>query len=193
VSREKSVKWRLLETQEVLKTQIFRFRIDKCETGPGKVMPRYYVMEFPDWVQVVALTPERQLILVDQYRYPVDQRFIEFPGGTSDPKTGESLLAAAQRELLEETGYTSSRWQKIGQHYPNPALQTNRCEVFLALDCQKVAPPKLDPFEEINVVLRSLDEFKSELMNGQPAHSLMLATLFLALESLEAKIPLNGG
>lgn len=177
--------WRRRKTEKVFATKYINLSVDECETADGRIVPRYYVIDFPDWVQVVALTPERRLIVVDQYRYPGGGNFLEFPGGTSDSRD-EEPLAAAKRELLEETGYESDEWLALGPHYANPALQTNRIHSFLARNCRKVAEQKLDPFEEISVRTLDPEEFIAYCRDPRHRHhSLMLSTLFLALPYLE--------
>ena len=180
--------WKQLESNKVMETKLFQFRIDKCETSDGRVMPRYYVLDFPAWVQVIALTKDRKIVVVDQYRYPGQGQFLELPGGTSDPRTGETVLQAAQRELLEETGYKSDCWIEVGFHYPNPALQTNQCYVFLAVECEKYCEPQLDPFEELTVRVMPIKAFKETLRSSPKAHALIMASLFLAEPHLEAVI-----
>jgi ADP-ribose pyrophosphatase len=183
------VSWRHRKSEKVFSTKYFSLSVDECETAEGKIVPRYYVVDFPDWVQVVALTAEGELVLVDQYRYPGKGAFLEFPGGTTDANRSEDPLAAGKRELVEETGYSSDDWLALGMHYPNPALQTNRCYVFLARDCVKTAEQKLDPFEELTVKLMAPKDFiaHSRQESNSRQHSLMLATLFLAMPYLEVK------
>lgn len=148
------------------------------------MVPQYYIIDFPDWVQVVALDAMNQLILVDQYRYPGEGWFLEFPGGSTHPDRKEDPLVAAQRELKEETGYASDDWFYVGYHYPNPALMKNKCHVFLARQCRFVGPQQLDPFEVLEVKKMGLNDFDKEIKNSIRCHSLMLATYLLAQDHL---------
>ena len=91
------------------------------------------------------------------------------PAKTEDP------LVAAKRELLEETGYESDEWIYVGAHHPNPAIQTNRCHLYIAKNCKKTSELNLDPFEEIEVRLMPLEEFEKHLHESDKKHSLMLA------------------
>ncbi|MFO1157405.1 MAG: NUDIX hydrolase [Reyranellaceae bacterium] len=106
-------------------------------------------MELPDWVDVIALTADDRVILVDQYRHGVRQARTEFPAGTVDE--AEPPMAAAQRELLEETGYTSTEWHAIGTAAVYPEAQTNRIHCFLAVDAMRTAEPSPDASEIIHV------------------------------------------
>jgi 8-oxo-dGTP pyrophosphatase MutT (NUDIX family) len=184
-------RWQRLASETILKTPIFSFRVDRCKTSSGREMPRYYLLDFPDWVQVVATDTSQNIILVRQYRYPADISFLELPGGSLDPQpvssapsnggpgggpSTEDPLSGAQRELLEETGYSSDDWHSFGFHYPNPAMQTNRCHVFWAKNCVKTAELSLDPFEELEPVIMPLAEFKAHLRSSAPKHALMLAS-----------------
>lgn len=143
-------------------------------------MPRYYVVDFPDWVHVVALTKDGQVILLRQYRQAAKETFWEIPGGTLEPGHESKSLQAAQRELQEETGYTSSRWKLLGTHYPNPALQTNQIHTYLALDCEQTHDLELDPYEDLEVELKSVEDTLKMLRSGQFTHSLMMSSLILA-------------
>ena len=178
-------KWRRLDSQEIFSTHYFRLRIDKCELPDGRVMPRYFVIDFPDWVQVVARANDGQLLLVEQYRHPGSGWFLEFPGGSTHPNRKEKPLAAAKRELREETGHIAKKWKYLGYHYPNPALLNNRCHVFLATDCVKVGQLNLDPFEDLRVRKLSARQFLHRLRRSKKTHSLMLATFEMARPYLE--------
>lgn len=173
-------KWKVLNTEEIFKSGLFRLREDKCKLPDGRIMPRYYTFDFPDWVQAVAITKSGEMVMLTQYRHSAEKDFLEVPGGSMDPRTTEEPLAAAQRELLEETGYTSSNWTCVGIQYPNPALQSNRLHTFLALDCEKTAEPSLDPFEDLEVKLMSIKDVYEKVHKGDVTHSLILSSLFLA-------------
>ena len=168
--------WQQTKSELVYGSTYFSIHRDQCLLPDGRTMPRYYVVDFPDWVQVVALNEKQELILVHQYRYPGDGWFIEFPGGSTHPDRQEDPRLAAERELLEETGYQSQNWIYIGAHYPNPALMRNRCHVYLAKDCRQVAAQNLDPYEEIETILLSRQALEKEIKDSGKIHSLMLAT-----------------
>src|ERR1700753_1586705 len=97
--------WKCLKSTEIFKTSFFRFRRDQCELPDGRVMPNYYVMEFPDWANIVPVTEDGRIVLVEQYRHAIGHVCLEIPGGSTDTKAFEEPKKAALRELLEETGY----------------------------------------------------------------------------------------
>jgi len=112
-------------------------------------------------------------LAVEQYRHGVDRASLEVPGGVCDQ--GEDPLAAAQRELLEETGHASNNWVPLGTCSPNPAIQNNRCHFFLALDCEKAHDLVLDPTEELRVWAMPYLEWRAKLESGEVHHALVLA------------------
>lgn len=177
--------WEVLKSDELYRNPYFALRRETCVLPNDRIMPAYYVWEMADWVNVVALTADGRLILVNQYRHAAKNRFLEFPGGTTEPACEESPEQAARRELREETGYVPGALRYLGMHYPNPALQDNRMHVYLATDCERVGEPTLDPFEDIEVELVALPEFLLLLGQGRPMHSLMMASLTLALPAIK--------
>ncbi len=178
--------WEVLSSDELFSHPYFRFRKDRCALPDERIMPAYYVMEFVDWVNVVALTDDGKIVLVNQYRHAAKRRFYEFPGGTQDPDNKEETPeSAARRELLEETGYAVNRLTYLGHHYPNPGLQDNRMHVFLGTGCRKIAEPKLDTYEDLEVELVDVQDFLQCIEQGRPMHSLMLASMTLALPAIK--------
>jgi 8-oxo-dGTP pyrophosphatase MutT (NUDIX family) len=178
--------WEVLSSDELFSHPYFRFRKDRCAMPGERIVPAYYVMEFVDWVNVVPLTDDGKIVLVNQYRHAARRRFYEFPGGTMEPgKPEETPAQAACRELLEETGYRVGRLAHLGHHYPNPGLQDNRMHVFLGTGCRKEAEPALDPYEDLEVELVDVQEFLQCIEQGRPMHSLMMASLTLALPAIK--------
>lgn len=175
--------WKVLKSVELFNSGLFRLRSDECELPDKRVMPRYYVLDFPDWVNVVALTPERKLVLVEQYRHAAGETFLEIPGGSADSRS-EDPREAALRELLEETGHRPARMIDCGSHFPNPALQSNRMHTYLALDCVKVAEPDLDPYEDLKLVLMDLKDFHQQWVDGAIGHSIIAASYGRSLKYL---------
>ncbi len=136
----------------------------------------FSIIESPDWVNVIALTPDDQCVLVRQYRHGVAELTLEIPGGMVDP--GEEPLEAAVRELREETGFSAERWSDIGVVQPNPALQTNRCFTFLALDARARSAQSFDEGEVIRVETAPLANVRGMIARGEIQHALVVAAFF---------------
>lgn len=177
-------KWKVLNSEKLLQKGFFSLRVDECELPDRRIMPRYYVMEFADWVNIVPITKDGFVILIKQYRHAGGDFFYEIPGGGMDSQDKGDSLVAAQRELLEETGYNAQYWQYMGFHSPNPALQNNKMHTYLAKNCTLVTSQKLDEFEEIEVQLFSKKEVIDMLKNGCIHHSLIAASLARCLDEL---------
>ncbi|MFN2354779.1 MAG: NUDIX hydrolase [Desulfopila sp.] len=136
---------------------------------------RFYRFEFADWVNVIALTRERRIVLVKQFRFGSRQVELEIPGGAID--RGEAPLAAGQRELLEETGYAGPNAVVIGKVRPNPAIQRNWCYTLLVEEAEPVAEQQLDDMENIEVVTATLPEVDELISSGHISHGLVLNAL----------------
>ncbi len=178
------MKWKVLASEILFKSRFIQFRVERCLTSSGLEMPKYYKFDFPDWVQVVALRSDGQVVLLRQYRHGAGEDFLEVPGGSMDPGSKESPLTAAQRELREETGMTSRHWKNLGFVYPNPALQSNKIHVFLAEHCEATHALERDPFEEMEIECCSVSELLLRLDQGEFQHALMMASLGLARSEL---------
>ena len=173
-----------IQPWKVLETNYFRpwFRVDKCELPNGNFLDAT-IFEFRTWANVLALTRNQEVVLIQQYRHGVYDVLWEFPGGVVDD--GEDPVEGAKRELLEETGYTSSSLIQVGRLYPNPALQTNSLYCYLALDAEKAAEQHLDAGEDIEVHLVPLYQVIQLARDGAFPHALQAAVLFQALLYLD--------
>lgn len=181
-------KWKVLKSINAFKAGFFALRVDECQLPDERIMPRYYVMEFPDWVNVVPITDDGKMILVEQYRHAAGETCLEIPGGSTSTKVQEEPLLAAKRELKEETGFEAREWIYCGFHYPNPALQNNKMHTYLAIGCRKVSDPHLDPFEDLQVKIMDAKKVFEELESGKITHSLIAASLSLARRFVLDKI-----
>ncbi len=155
-----------------------RYRFDQIELPNGKTFEAV-ALEFRAWASVLALTKNREAVLVKQFRHAAQTVVWEFPGGVVDD--GESPLEGARRELAEETGYTTANLIEVGRFYPNPALQTNLMYGYLAFDAEKTSVQKLDDAEDIEVHLVPFDELIAMTTRGEFLNGLQVAVLFHAL------------
>ncbi len=166
-------KWEEKESRQVLSGRIFRYHKKRRSSPNRDKEGDFDIIECFPWVNVLAFDENGNLILVEQYRHGVDDITLEIPGGAVDH--GEEEKESIQRELLEETGYSSDEWYFLGSVQANPAFMTNNCSTFLAMNCKKVAEQSLDPMEEIDVQLIPFESFESKIKNGEIRHSLVIA------------------
>jgi ADP-ribose pyrophosphatase len=170
--------WKILDSTH-LRDNI---RLDRCELPNGEIIEGT-VFEFGTWATVLALTKERQVVLIRQYRHGAQKVIVELPGGMMD-KEDQDPQEAARRELLEETGYTSNRIIQVGCVSPNPANHTNLIYSFLALDAEQVSRQHLDGAEEIEVFLKPLEEVITMAKNGELLQTMQVSTIFFTLAYL---------
>ena len=169
-------RWKVLDREYIIKRPWLTARRDKVELPDGRVIEEYYVLEYPDWVNVIAITKEGQFVMERQYRHGLGVHSTELPCGVMEK--GEEPLEAARRELLEETGYAGGEWTKLMAIGPNPGSQNNLTHCFLAVGVEKIAEQSLDDTEELTVLLMSEAEVKSLLENNQICQALMVAPLW---------------
>jgi ADP-ribose pyrophosphatase len=167
--------WPRMNSERGPQLPLFGVRFDWLENPrTGEVLKRL-VLETPDWVNIVALTPEGRAVMVRQFRFGVGKITTEIPGGIVDP--GETSGEAARRELLEETGYTSRDWVYLGAVEANPAIQNNLCHHWLARDVEKNGKVALGEGEDIVVLEMTLEEIKQEIQAQRLLHALALSAL----------------
>lgn len=135
----------------------------------------FYVLDAPEWVNVIALTHEGEVILVEQFRYGTERPSLEIPGGVCDE--GETPLESARRELEEETGYTSDKWTSLGKVSANPAIQDNYNHFFLAEGCRPRGETDYDHHERILVHKLPYEQFLDLVREGVVDHSIMVAAV----------------
>ena len=173
-----STGWRTVRRGEERDLTILKVREDQLADPHGRTHTRV-IISAPDWVNVLAVTPDGQAVLVRQFRAGIHGDTLEFPGGMVDP--GETAEAAAARELAEETGYVAARWTALGTCHPNPAFLVNRLHTFLAHDCRKTAAPRLDAGEDALPELVPAASLRARVASGEITHALVLASMCQAV------------
>ncbi|MBT3315393.1 MAG: NUDIX hydrolase [Anaerolineae bacterium] len=168
-----------IEPWEVLDSKYLheRARVDICRVNGKTIEP--VMLEFGTWVTIVAITKNKEVVLVRQYRHGVQKILLELPGGGVHQE--ETPLEAAKRELLEETGYTSDTFVQTGIVSPNPCNHNNQAVSFLALNAEKISEQNLDDTEEIQVSLKPLEEAVQWIKSGELLQSLHVSAFFFAL------------
>lgn len=169
--------WDIVREDTELTLPILRLKRRRMRRPSDGKEGDFFIAEAPLWVNVIARTPEGDIVLVEQYRHGIHDISLEIPGGVADG--ADSGLDAAKRELAEETGYTSGTWTFLGSVSSNPAIFNNRCEMYLAEGCIRTQEQDLDPFEEIRVKLLSEADFLDAVRTGRIHHSLAVAAVAL--------------
>ena len=170
-------RWQKLQQRLHLQTRVFEV-LGRTYLHPARRTEReFIVIEAPDWVNVVARTPDDQLVLVRQFRYGIDEFSLEVPGGVMEP--GEDPVTAGVRELREETGFSGTGARLLGSVRPNPALQANRCHIVLVEGAVKTHELEWDADEEIEVSTRAVEEVLALAHSGGIVHALALNALML--------------
>lgn len=175
-------KWQKLSTRYLVEEKWATLRVDTCKLQTGVVKDDYFVLEYPDWVNAVALTRDNKIIMVRQYRHAGDIISLEVPGGVIDD--GEDPETAVKRELLEETGYSFDHSELIATLYPNPATANNRTYTYLLTGGVKTHGQDLDEHEILNVEEYTVEEVKELLKENKIDQALHTAALFYGLMKL---------
>ena len=167
--------WEVLKSEPGEDLILFRARYDWVRNPRTAAKMKAVILEAPDWVNVVALTPQGKVLVVRQHRFGIGHATLEIPAGLVDP--GEAQAEAVRRELAEETGYTSPRWTYLGWVEANPAFMNNRCHIWLAQDAVSTLAVELDDGEDIAVGEMSFDEIRGEIEAGRMRNALTLVAL----------------
>jgi ADP-ribose pyrophosphatase len=168
--------WSLLNSAVIFACRIFTLKKKSYRSPRTGKAHEFYVLDSPDWVNVIPLTPENEVILVRQYRLGTNQFSLEIPGGMLDP--GESAAGAAVRELLEETGYSGEEAERIGTVHPNPAINTNRCHTYVVRNARRRTEPRQDSTEDIEVQSVPLAQIPPLIREGRITHALVIAAFY---------------
>lgn len=168
--------WKILSSDYILKNKWLTIRKDCVRMPSGIEMEDYYVLEYPDWINVIAITEEGKFIIEQQYRHGTQSVDYELCAGTVEK--GEQPIDAAMRELLEETGYEGGEWTLYCESCPNPAAMTTTNYTFLAKGVKYSGERHLEQTEDIEILLFSYDEVKRIVHEGGIKQGQMLAPLW---------------
>ena len=170
-------KWKVVKSENILKMGTWlSVRRETVELPSGRQIPTWFIFEFPDWINVIAITKDGRFVMEDQYRHALGQTCYEIVAGVVDP--GETPLQAAQRELSEETGYGGGTWELFMTLSPNPTNHNNRSDTFLARDGEKLGEQHQEATEDIHVDIFTRDEVREILDRGMLIQALHAAPLW---------------
>lgn len=169
-------KWQLSKEKTVFTARIFTVESHIAKNPRNNIEAEYFTLKFPDFVNVIAVTEDKNVVLIKQFKHGSKEIEIEVPGGCIDH--GECPLEAGVRELAEETGYTGGKPQLIGTNLPNPAIQGNRCYTVLIENCHLSKARELDEGEDIEVFKIPLKDVKDMIINGKISNAMVIAAFY---------------
>lgn len=169
--------WEKLDSEEIANFRIFKMRRDVRRSPRTGAEHSFFVLESPDWVNVIPLTPDGRVVMIHQFRHGTAEVTLEIPGGMVDAHENDPA-EAVRRELLEETGYAADEIIHIGTVDPNPAFLDNQCHTYLALNAHWQQPPQFDGAEDIAVELVPLADVPGLIGNGRISHALVVAAFY---------------
>ena len=175
ITRHDDMNWRTLESEYLIRRPWLTVRCDTVQFPNGTVHPEYYVLEYPTWVNVIAITKEGDFVMIRQYRHGIDETRYEIVAGVVDE--GETPEQSARRELLEETGYAGGEWSEFAVLSANPTSQNNLTYTYLAVGVEKASSQHLENTEDIEVHLLSRDQVLQLLKSDEIKQALMAASL----------------
>src|SRR5438552_2352282 len=169
--------WKKISSQPLGDFRIFRLRSDRKISPRTRQEHEFFVIDSVDWVNIIALTPDQHLVMVEQYRHGSNTVELEIPGGMMDA-TDATPEATAQRELREETGYEGENAQLIGQILPNPAIMSNICFTVMFDNCHHVHSVEFDHSEDLLTRLVPVADIPRLVGSGNIRHSLVVVALY---------------
>lgn len=172
---KESLIWEEIDSRKIAEARVFELHAKYMRSPNGKYEDDFFVIKAPDWCNVIALTEDEKVVMIEQYRHGNNKVCLEFPGGIVE-KGETDPSKTALRELEEETGYTVTSIESLGTVDPNPAIQNNLCHLFLAKGAKPLGTVNLEPAESINVRLLPLADIPNEIRNGNISHSLMICS-----------------
>jgi len=181
--------WSRIRSRSQQSFRVFSIRTDTTISPRTGAEHDFYIIESQDWINVIPLTADHQVVMIRQYRHGSREVTLEIPGGLVD--RGDTPEKAAARELLEETGYQAEEYVQIGVVNPNPALFNNRCYTFIARDAQKIRDPMPDQAEDIEVLLIPVSDIPELIQKGEIDHAMVITAFYWYFSQIQQgwKIP----
>ncbi len=176
--------FRRINTRKAYESKIFELEFRDYEHSDGSVHKDLAVLNSNDAANVIAITPNQKIVLVNQFRFGIDDTTIEIPGGLVEPE--EDPMEAVKRELTEETGYTADKYQYLGKVYANPVFQSNFIHHYIAYDAVQTGVQSLDPAEDIDILTMDVLEVLKRLQSGYFMHPHTVTAFNLAMPYLKA-------
>lgn len=185
--------WTVLKREPVENFSFFQIQTKQVRSPRTGETKAVQAIRFADWVLVVALTADEEVVMVRQYRHGIERVCLELPGGLVDPDDDSPALCA-RRELLEETGYRSAEIILLGECFPQPAILSNRCFFYLARDATCAQPQHLDSAEDIEILKIPLKQIPAKIANREIDHGMvLLAFFFLWINQGKEQLKIFGG
>ncbi len=179
-------KWQTNSEKNIGNFRIFQLNSAQRINPSNQKIGEFYCLKSPNWVNIMPITKDNKIVFVKQYRHGSDSITIELPAGIIEPN--EEPIAAARRECVEETGYESNLSPEfLGTILPNPAFMNNNCYCYFWKDCERKFEQSLDEFEDIEVLLLSVEETKDKIKSGEINHSLAVCNLLKYFFEIENK------
>lgn len=172
----KKMDWKVLSSEYLFRRPWLTARRDTCELPDGRIMNEYYVLEYPTFINVIAVTTEGTMVLIRQYRHGLGRTCFELVAGCVEE--GEEPIEAARRELREETGYTGGEWSEMMAFSCNASAMNNLSHSFLATGVELTEQQDLDANEDIEVYTFTQEEVKTMLLRGDFMQASMIAPLY---------------
>ncbi|MDE6543966.1 MAG: NUDIX hydrolase [Muribaculaceae bacterium] len=176
ISTHDDRRWTVLSSKYLWRRPWLTVRLEHVRLANGREAPEFYILEYPDWINVIAITKDGEMVMIRQYRHGVGRSDYELCAGVIEE--GENPEDAARRELLEETGFGGGEWTQFARLAPNPSTQTNWTYSYLAVGVEKIDTQHLDGAEDISVHLMSKSQVLQLLRDGEIIQALMAAPLW---------------
>jgi 8-oxo-dGTP pyrophosphatase MutT (NUDIX family) len=180
MSERKLLPWKVLEEKPIVMRRWLEVYEQRIALAHGGVIDAFHLIKGPDWGGVLALTETSEIVLVRQYRHGYGGLSVELPAGVIEE--GETPLAAVQRELLEETGFSADSWQSLLSVQTEPTRHTTRAHFFLATGARQVAQARLDAAEHLEALVVPAPELFALLERGEIVHAVHVAAILTAVQ-----------